>query len=139
MKFFLRTFFTFLLSIIAFVFIFSFYRTPTLIRFSNQVEVYTILDNSNAKISIFERGDNPFYTFITGESCAIYDLSLKEVLSILNGKIYHTERIDNNLSIYGYSKKLPYAKQAFGKKINFQIVIKDGYLLLGTPVIYGSY
>ena len=139
MKVFVRYFFTIVLFFAILVFICGFYFTPTLSRFSNRVEVYTGASGSNATISFYTKGDNPFYLKMTGESCFIDDLSLKQLLDYLDAKIYHTERIDCKLSIYGYSKKLPYKKQAFGKTINFQIVVLDGGLKLGTPVIYGGY
>ena len=139
MKIFVRYFFLVTLFFSLIVFISAFYFTPTLSRFSSKVEVYTDSSGSDANIRFYTKGDNPFFAKITGESCVIDNLSLKQLLDYLDAKIYHTERIDGKLCIYGYSKKLPYKKQAFNQVINFQIVILDNALKLGTPVIYGGY
>lgn len=40
---------------------------------------------------------------------------------------------------YGYSPLIKNYLVINGKKINVQIVYKDGYVVVGTPVILGSY
>lgn len=42
-------------------------------------------------------------------------------------------------TVYGYSRKLRGYVYVDGEKVNIQIVLKDGQVIAGTPVIFGSY
>lgn len=70
--------------------------------------------------------------------CFKTKLNLKEIQSILNFKIVSTQNLDNKI-IYAFSPQM----QKYGKNKNFdvnlQLVVFEDYVLVGFPVLLGSY
>lgn len=54
-------------------------------------------------------------------------------------KLILVEEIDGVKNYYYYSKKLPKREVVKGKKVNIQVAISSDTVVIGTPIIYGSY
>ena len=57
----------------------------------------------------------------------------------MKAEVLSPTEVQGILCIYGYTPLLQGGILADGKKINFQIVVRDGIVTVGTPVILGSF
>lgn len=64
--------------------------------------------------------------------------TVREIISYFNLS-YVANSIDGYLCIYGYTDLIPDYISVSGDKINLQIVLKEGVVYIGTPVLLGSY
>ena len=62
-----------------------------------------------------------------------------EIIDNLNLKNIYTERVDNIIATYGYSCRFGDFRYVDNCKVNIQIVLSNGYIIFGSPMIYGSY
>ena len=130
--------------VLAITFIFSIWwsmNIPVFYRYSKNVEVYSLNNSSNAKIDFCTSIQYKFRFFKVGESCTIekQNFDLKEFIDYYNAKIIFTETTSFGNSYYMYSKKIAYSKSINGKIINLHLVINQNKIVMGTPIIYGSY
>ena len=56
-----------------------------------------------------------------------------------NCEIVFTENINGIENYYFYSSKLLKKQVLNGKKVNVHLAVSDGKIILGYPIIYGSY
>ena len=62
-----------------------------------------------------------------------------EVINNLGAKKLFSEEVDDMKIIYAYSPRLCSPVEVNGVKVNLMIAYKSGEVVLGTPIIYGSY
>jgi hypothetical protein len=130
--------------ILATIFIFGFWfwvNTPIFYKYSKNVEVYSLNNSSNARIDFCISLQYKFKFFKVGESCTIEkkDFCLREFIDYYNAKVIFTENTAFGESFYMYSNKIPYGKKINGKIINLHLLINGRQIVMGTPIIYGSY
>jgi hypothetical protein len=114
------------------------YSIPILSGYQKKVTSYFY---SNSSLSV--ESDKIFLlpSGKTGEEITLEKdkVSVRKIISDYNAKILMTERIEEGISVYAYSDKIPFFKRVFGKKINLHIFIGKSYLKVGTPLIFGSF
>ena len=62
-----------------------------------------------------------------------------EIIDNLNLKNIYTERVNDIIATYGYSCIFGDFRYVNNCKVNIQIVLSNGYIIFGSPMIYGSY
>lgn len=67
------------------------------------------------------------------------DYNYKKLIEKYNLKLVCVESLNGVTNYYYYSKKLPKEETIKGKKVNLQIAISSETVVIGTPIIYGSY
>ena len=67
------------------------------------------------------------------------DYNYKKLIEKYNLKLVCVESLNDVTNYYYYSKKLPKEETIKGKKVNLQIAISSETVVIGTPIIYGSY
>jgi len=70
-------------------------------------------------------------------SCLKCDFN--KILDDLNIKIFFKNKYDDNVIFFGYSNKFEKFCFVKNQKINFQFVFDENNLIIGYPMIYGSY
>lgn len=78
---------------------------------------------------------------ITGESITFYaePSSVEKSLNLLNADVVTYEEIGNMRLIYAYTNKIGNYVRVNNQKVNLQLVYKSGIMIIGTPLILGSY
>ncbi len=77
---------------------------------------------------------------IVGESIVVKNLEVGAALSVLNAKIVKTEVLkDNSVVIYAYSNLINTEVQIESKDVNLQIVCRKNDVVIGWPMILGSF
>lgn len=77
---------------------------------------------------------------IVGESIKIKDLEVASALKDLQASVVKTETLqDNTIIIYAYTKLINSTKQVDNKNVNLQFAITPHYVVVGWPLILGSY
>lgn len=78
---------------------------------------------------------------VSGESVRFSgdDEDIDRIIKKLNIEIKDSQRLANLTTLYGYSARLGGGVMLDGQKINIQIVRKGNTVIIGTPLIMGSY
>ena len=113
---------------------------PVFSDYSSRFEVY-FFDYSNLKgVKSVDKSKYVFCFNLRGESCVVEnECSVEQILQNFNARVVKTEKHDNGVSIYAYSKEIKYKKTLFGKVVNLHIELSNGKITMGSPVIYGSF
>ncbi|MCQ2387492.1 MAG: YwmB family TATA-box binding protein [Clostridia bacterium] len=115
-----------------------FNRQPILSDYK-KMEVY-LSDGSFSRPVELQKSDFIF-TKIYGESYELdsENFNKDELFRFLKAKEVFIEEVEDGISVYGFSKKIRYSKNINGNKINVQLFIKDDFVKVGFPLIYGSF
>ncbi|MGN1221690.1 MAG: hypothetical protein ACI4TT_00475, partial [Christensenellales bacterium] len=79
---------------------------------------------------------------ILGESITINNPNedvLKQINDYISKNILYDEKLDGTQIIYGYDNTLKNFVMVDGQKINFQVAINSDYVVIGYPLILGSF
>lgn len=78
---------------------------------------------------------------VSGESIKFIgdDKDIDYILDNLNVQIVEEQDFANIRTIYGYSARLGQGVKVSGNKINIQIAKRGATIIIGTPLILGSY
>lgn len=71
--------------------------------------------------------------------CFKTKLNLKEIQKILNFNIKNTQKFENLNIFYAFSSKVQKFCPDKNLKINLELVVFEDYILVGIPVLLGSY
>ena len=113
---------------------------PVFEKYASSYEISELYSNSNARLKFAEKKEYVLSFLRTGESVTIYEnFSAQELLATLGAKEIFTEQTEFGVSVYAYSKQLPYRKIINGEIVNVQIFIGDGKVVVGSPIIFGSF
>lgn len=113
---------------------------PIFKDFASSYEISELYSSSSARLKFAEKKEYVLSFLRTGESVTIYEkFSVEELLKILGAKKIFTEQTEFGLSVYAYSKQLPYRKIINGEIVNVQIFIGDSKVVVGSPIIFGSF
>ena len=81
----------------------------------------------------------PFNDFLGTYKQFSVDYKYSSLLKKYRAKLIFIEEIDGVKNYYYYSNKLPNFEVIKNKKINLQFAIASDRVVVGTPIIYGSY
>ncbi len=114
---------------------------PIFSSYANDYEVYLHSDSSLAQIKRVNKTEYLFLQGVKGESVQIQanDFDLKNFLNDFNAKVQFTEGTNDSQIYYAYSPKLKNIKTVKGKKVNLQVVVAEERVVLGSPLIFGSF
>ncbi len=121
---------------------FYFYsNAPVFSGYANNFNVY-LYDYSNS--SGIKNVDALGYYFISGIkgegfTVSLCEFNLNEFLQEFNAQLKHTEQISQGKSYYAFSPKIKYREQILEHTVNLQVFIADNYVVVGAPIIYGSF
>ena len=90
----------------------------------------------------FSDNDEPLYTSISKgyERVDVMDgTNVDEIINKLNAKIIKTERVGDITIIYAYSPYLLKSVRLFDETINVMIATTPSSVVVGSPLIKGSY
>ncbi|MGN1213051.1 MAG: hypothetical protein ACI4TZ_03310 [Christensenellales bacterium] len=79
---------------------------------------------------------------ILGESITINnpnDDVLKQINDYISKNVLYDEKLDGTQIIYGYDNTLKNFVMVDGQKVNFQVAINSDYVVIGYPLILGSF
>ena len=121
----------------------------------NKAETFTLTDYFDGEYSSYTKNPinnssinlgccylNPSVSTdnIVGESIVVQDLEISTAINNLNAKIILTEILDDEtLVIYAYSDKINKHVEVDNHKVNVQIAEKQGFSIIGWPLILGSF
>ena len=94
--------------------------------------------NKTSSVNFILQNDERTF-FKKGESLYLEGYSLDDILFFYNAKVKVVEKIEEGTNYYAYSSKLKYNEVIDGKIINLHIFIGKEKIILGFPVIFGSY
>jgi len=134
----IRLFFIMILSLIC---VYAVNRKPTFMDYSKD---FTLYIQSNSSNCVFRKVTSFEYLFrvnVFGESCSIEKerFSLEDFLQDFSAQIVLVEEINGLTSYYAYSKDIRYLQVVNGKKVNLHVAVGEDSVVLGTPIIYGSF
>lgn len=129
------------LCILLIVFCIFVQRQPVFSAYANTYQVYFADSYASSKSLRVDKNNYKFLSAIKGESVVVSceNFKLNQFLNEFGAKIIVTEKIAEGTSYYAYSPKINYLECIYGEKINLQIFVADSYIVLGTPIIYGSF
>lgn len=148
--------FLFLIVLIGFALHFDNRVMPLFSDYSEGTCEFMVLKNSNKTIPSFAHqvvsGDNLFVSadiefaqYLQNQLNDIYGItiyvqdSLENVLNKYQVKICKEEMQDENLHVFGFSPLFDKSIFIEGKKCNLHIVTRNNEIIIGYPIIYGSY
>lgn len=98
---------------------------------------YILKDNCRLIVNNFNVVDS-----YTDNNCQMYVIKSEDYISViekLNLSISKFKNVSDRLIIEGYSDKISNHVVIDNKKVNIQISISDGKIILGSPLISGSF
>ena len=125
-----------------FLIIFAFFIFSTFVVFSNVIflgeSVYAV-DSKKSSGVIIKTTNKPFnnYAGVYKTYNASYDYA--NFLKENSAKLIFIEEVDGVKNYYYYSKKIPLKEIIKNKKVNIQIAVSSDLIVIGSPIIYGSY
>lgn len=77
---------------------------------------------------------------IVGESIIVKNLEVGSALRVMNAEVVKTEVLKNNsVVIYAYTKLINSQVEVENKSVNLQLVCREGDVVIGWPLILGSF
>jgi len=110
--------------------------------FNGEYVVYTNNELENSKDLGFcymsnEVGNNDE---IVGESITLQNYEVGKILDDLNAKLIKTECLNDGTNVmYAYSDLIKKQVECGSSKVNLQIAIKEDCVIVGWPLILGSF
>ena len=126
-------------SVVIIALFYAIYTRPFLFEYSDNITIYTKNGSFSDGICKGARGEYFFTDKIYGESAVIDGYSATEIFELFSGEILKTEVVDDITCYYGYTSRLPYEIDLFDEKINIHVVVDGDKIILGTPLIFGSF
>ena len=94
-----------------------------------------IVEGSREELRLLPSSRIAGYSFQTASE----NFDTASFLRKIKAEFSEPTKVQGILCIYGYTPCFKGGIFADGKKINFQIVVRDGIVTVGTPVILGSF
>ncbi len=114
---------------------------PVFADYSQSYEVYLGEGSSLAKIIQVDKPEYYRLANIKGESVRIdaEGFDLDNLLSDFDAEIKFSESVEGREIYYAYSPKIKDALNVRGQRINLQVAIAKEQVVLGSPLIFGSF
>ena len=126
-------------SIIIIAIFYAVYTRPCLFEYSKKVTIYSKNGSFSDGIKVISRESYFSTDKIYGESIVVDGLSVDAIFKEFDANIIKVEQVDNITCYYGYTSRLPYEIKLFGDKVNLHVAVDGDKIILGTPLIFGSY
>ena len=75
---------------------------------------------------------------VCGESTVYKDFDMNKFLESVNGEVIFCEELSDSTNYY-CTADMPYSTELYGAQINLHICVKDGFTVVGSPIIFGGY
>ena len=113
---------------------------PLFSSYADNFEIY-LGASSSGSIIMADKISYSMFNGIKGESASINKLNfdLQEFLSDFGAEVILVENIDDGISFYARTDKIKNVKEVKGKKINLHIFVGKERVVVGSPIIYGSF
>lgn len=117
------------------------YKQPIFKGYATNFEISLCDYSLSQGLKVVDSTEFLFTNGIKGESCQIEisEFSLIDFLNEMNAKIVFEKQIDGAKSYYCYSNDIKYQKIVEGQIVNLQVVLKNEFVKVGSPIIYGSF
>ncbi len=114
---------------------------PVFKDYASEYEVYLNDASSLAEIRKVDKLEYYFLRGVKGESVTLSakGFELESILSDFGARVVFTENLSNATVYYAYSPKIKSQKTVRGEKINLQVAISGERVVLGAPLIFGSF
>ena len=117
------------------------YAEPVFYKYSNSYDVYL---GDNSSLAEIVEVDSPYFFALGkkwGESVRLSpkDFSLENLLEDFSARLVFSESTSTHQIYYAFSPTIRYQKRVKGKKVNLQIAIAKNSVVLGSPLIFGSF
>ncbi len=134
-----KTLYIFFISIFLF-FIYCQNSVPVFFDYSDNFYVYINKNSSQCNIVKANRFDYLFLRNKKGMSCTVNKgIDELRILKDFNAEVKFTEKYINGYSVYAYSNKIDNFITLKKSRVNIQIYIESDRIIVGTPIIYGSF
>ena len=129
------------LALLTFISCYFTFEKPIFKDYSGDYTLYVNSNSSNAIMVDLSDNSYPLVFNKTGESVCFEssDFELQTLLNKYSAKLIFTEKIEDGICYYAFSPKIKYQKIVNGSKINLHVFIGEGRVVLGAPVIFGSF
>ena len=113
---------------------------PLFSSYADHFEIY-LSASSSGKIIMTDKISYVMLNGIKGESVSIDKLNfdVQEFLSDFGAEVILVENIDGGKSFYARTHKIKKVKEVKGEKINLHIFVGKERVVVGSPIIYGSF
>lgn len=114
---------------------------PLFCDYSDEFEIYLESSSSAAVIVKINCIDYGLYTDIKGESCNVNvdNVTVEDILKEFDACVVFTETTEECVNYYAYSEKIKYRKTLNGKIINLHVSLSEHSVIVGSPMIFGSF
>ena len=127
----------FLASLVIFVFCII-NNQPVFKGRAKQFQVY-VQDSISSQILTVDEYEYCFLSGVKGLSFTVHTIDLAGFLHDYNAKILFTEQLEQGTCYYAYSPKIKYKQEVNKKVVNLQIFVGEQRVVVGSPLIYGSF
>ncbi len=114
---------------------------PIFANYAKEFEVYLGDSSSLAEICVVNKNGYALTRGIKGESVQLKtdEFSLERLMSDFDAELRFSEQTSDSKIYYAYSPKIKYKKTVKGTTINLHVVIAEERVVLGSPLIFGSF
>ena len=110
--------------------------------YSGEYIVYTASKTTEDGVNLgfCHMESKPTYEGVMGESMVMYNIEVGAIIKDINARVVKTEYLEDGTTIiYAFTNLINDNVKIDGKVVNFQIAIKDERVVVGWPLILGSY
>lgn len=107
-------------------------------KISAEEMVYTVNGKSSGEFIKDEISLDKIF-LIEGVTIKINDCNIEEKLNLLNAKRVHYFTDGEVENYYFFSEKVHNFEMIKGKKVNIHLAVKEGGVVVGSPIIYYGY
>ena len=75
---------------------------------------------------------------VCGESATYSSFDWQAYLDEVNGTVLFVEELSDSTNYY-CKADLPYFVELYSQEVNLHVCVKDGCVIIGTPIIFGGY
>lgn len=118
-----------------------FSRTPIFNDYSSVFEVYLNSADSTAEFKTVNISEFKFLSGVRGESFKTDkdNFDLQDFLESFSANLVFTEQIEHGVSYFAFSKDIKYRTTLSNKPINLHVFIGENNVVVGSPIISGSF
>ena len=137
----MKKYFILFLCLITFILTLYSVKMPVFHEFSEVSTLYVGEANSNCKIVMTKNSFVPFILSVRGESVQIHNknFNLNSLLAHFDARLIFIEELEEGTSYYAFSNQIKYRKIMKDKVVNLHVFIAENYVVLGSPIIFGSF
>ena len=112
---------------------------PIFKGYADNFELYVGGENTITILNVNEKF-YPLVFNVRGESfkTEAAEFDLDEFLLQFDARVLFTEEIEQGVSYYAYSSKIPYRRLVLGQTVNLHVFVGK-QITVGSPLIYGSF